>query len=188
MLLEIMPPKASRSLRWLLLAAALGSAGAQTAAQESEDGSSSDYLASLKTCQAITDDRERLACFDRAVAGIVSANDAGEVRFVDREDIRDTRRQLFGLSVPDVGVLKRGEDEDKEESELLETSITSVRYLSGKTIRFTTQEGAVWEIGSAPRWLRTVAAGNSVVFKKAALGTFFIRIDGQMGVKGKRVQ
>ena len=85
-------------------------------------------------------------------------------------------------------MLKREEGEDKEASELLETTITSVRYLSAKKIRFTTEEGATWEITSAPRRLRTVKAGHSVVFKKAALGSFFIRVNGQMGVKGKRIQ
>ena len=29
--------------------------------------------------------------------------------------------------------------------------------------------------------------GDAVVFKRAAMGSYFIRIDGQMGVKGKRI-
>lgn len=173
-----------------LLAAIIAMSMAIPAAAQSNNASAptGEYVESLKACQQIENDSERLACFDRSVGEIVSANDAGEVRIIDREDIRNTRRQLFGLSVPEVGVLERGEDEDKEESELLETTITSVRYLSSKKIRFTTEEGALWEITRAPRRLRTVKAGHSVVFKKAALGSFFIRVDGQMGVKGKRIQ
>lgn len=167
---------------------ALAGFGTQAWAQDAMPEPSGEYVGQLKSCQSVVDDSERLACFDRAVGEIVSANDAGEVRIIDREDIRDTRRRLFGLSVPEVGVLKREEGEDKEASELLESSITSVRYISGKKIRFTTEEGATWEIKSAPRWLRNVKTGHGVVFKKAALGTFFIRIDGQMGVKGKRIR
>ena len=173
--------------RGCVLAAALVGLTFPVTAQDAPEPSG-EYVDKLKKCQSIADSEARLACFDAAVGEIVAANDAGEVRIIDQEDIRNTRRQLFGLSVPEVGVLKRDADEDKEASELLETTITSVRYLSAKKIRFTTEEGATWEINRPPRRLRTVKAGHSVVFKKAALGTFFIRIDGQMGVKGKRIQ
>ncbi|MEP2140782.1 MAG: hypothetical protein ABJI41_14840 [Erythrobacter sp.] len=159
-------------------------------AQDGQNGATPDFLAKLKECQAITDDADRLACFDGSVTAMVAANEAGQVQIVDQEDVRKTRRQLFGLSVPEIDILK-GKDDDKqtkEARELLETTITSVRYLSSRKIRFTTQEDAVWEINRAPTRLRTVEAGDTVVFKKASLGTFFIRIDGQLGVKGKRVR
>lgn len=150
---------------------------------------SGEYVATLKSCQSLADDRERLACFDRAVGEIVSANDAGEVRIIDRDDIRETRRQLFGLSVPDVGVLQRDENEEKEEDNgLFETSIASVTYFSERKFRFTTAEGAVWEVNNAPRTLRRVEAGHRVVFKNAALGYYFARINGQTGVKSRRTQ
>lgn len=165
------------------------SLGTTAEAQNDEGVQTPDYLAKLKECQAISDDAARLACFDGSVNAIIAANDAGQVQIVDQEDVRNTRRQLFGLSVPEVGILKGKDDkESKEARELLETSITSVRYLSAKKVRFTTEEGAVWEMNRIPRRLRTVKAGDPVVFKKAALGTFFIRINGQMGVKGKRVR
>lgn len=162
--------------------------GSGALAQSETSDPSGDLLDKLKACQAVTGDSERLACFDQAVGEVVAASDAGEVRIVDQEDVRRTKRQLFGLSVPEIDILKTKDDEDKEASELLETSITSVRYISRRKLRFTTEEGAVWEINNAPSRLRTVEAGDQVVFKKAALGTFFIRIDGQLGVKGKRVQ
>lgn len=180
-------PTGRSASRGCILAGALMVLALPASAQDAPEPSG-EYVDKLKKCQSISDGQERLACFDAAVGEIVAANDAGEVRIIDQEDIRNTRRQLFGLSVPEVGVLKRDAGEDKEASELLETTITSVRYLSAKKIRFTTEEGAIWEINRPPRRLRTVKAGHNVVFKKAALGTFFIRIDGQMGVKGKRIQ
>jgi len=150
-------------------------------------GEKADILAELKTCQEIADDSERLACFDRRVAGLVTASEAGDVRLVDREDVRRTRRQLFGFSVPDVGILK-GDEKDEEATETMTTTITSVRYRPRRKIEFMTAEGAKWEIFRAPRRLQTIKPGDEVEFKKAALGTFFIRINGQMGVKGKRVE
>ncbi len=152
-------------------------------AQDAEDG---DYLEGLKACQVVADDTERLACFDAAVGSIVTASDEGEVQVVDREDVRQTRRSLFGFNLPDLGIF--GSEEDEGEEELFTTTIVSARYLSSRKARFTTAEGAVWEMKNIPRRLRRIQEGDSVEFKPAALGYFFIRINGQMGVKGRRVE
>lgn len=146
-----------------------------------------DYLEALKACRNIVDPAERLACYDTKVGAMVSASEAGDVRIVDREDVRRTRRQLFGFTVPDLDILE-GDEQDKEASEMLLTTVTRARQLSGKSWRFTTEEGAVWEITNAPRRLAPIKPGDKVEFKKASLGFYFIRINGQMGVKGKRVE
>ena len=169
----------------LFLAAAAGllavSAAAPAMAQEA------DYLADLKACRAIADEDDRLACYDSKVTAMVSASEAGDVRIVDREDVRRTHRQLFGFTVPDLDILE-GDEQDKESSEMLETTITSARQLASKAWRFTTAEGAVWEINNAPTRLAPIKANDKVIFKEASLGFYFIRINGQMGVKGKRIQ
>lgn len=158
-------------------------------AQDNADGSASDgsvdYLEGLKACQLLTEDTARLACFDSAVGNIVTASDTGDVQVVDREDVRETRRSLFGFSLPNIGIF--GSDDDEEE-ELFETTIESVRYLGRSKARFTTAEGAVWELSSVPRRQRQIRAGDTVIFKDAALGTFFVRINGQRGIKGRRVE
>ncbi len=147
----------------------------------------SEVVAGLKSCRDIADEDQRLACYDTKVDAIVAASDAGEVTIVGREEVVRTRRQLFGFNVPNIGIFK-SDDTDSEASELLETSITSARQLSAKSWRFTTAEGAVWEINNAPGRLVSIKAGDAVEFKKASLGFFFIRINGQLGVKGKRIQ
>lgn len=156
-------------------------------AQDAPSAASTDYIEALKACRAIGDPGERLACYDAKAGAIVTASDAGDVRIVDREDLRQSRRQLFGFTVPEIEILK-GDGQDKEASERFETSITSARQLSSKAWRFTTAEGAIWEINNAPARLAPIKGGEAVEFKKASLGFFFIRINGQMGVKGKRIQ
>jgi len=146
-----------------------------------------DYVEGLISCRKIAEEDQRLACYDAKVEAIVVATDAGDVTIVNRADVDRTRRQLFGFTVPNLGIFKRDET-DKEASELLETSITSARRLTAKTWRFTTAEGAVWEISSAPPRLSTIKPGDAVQFKKASLGFYFIRINGKLGVKGKRVE
>lgn len=156
-------------------------------AQDKPAAATGDFVAELKSCREIADPTERLGCYDAKTGAIIAATEAGDVRIVDREDLRQTRRQLFGFTIPKVGILK-GDDEGKEASELFETTITSARRVGNKSWRFTTTEGAVWEINNAPARMAPIKGGEKVEFKKASLGFFFIRLNGQMGVKGKRVQ
>lgn len=144
-------------------------------------------IADLRACRAMTGSAERSACYDAKVGALLGALDSGDVRLVDREQIRKTKRQLFGITMPDIDILN-GDGKDVEEtSGLFETTIASGRQTGPATWRFTTAEGAVWEINNPPRKIAPIAAGDKVVFKKAALGYYFIRINGQIGVKGRRV-
>lgn len=153
-------------------------------AQTDQADPSVDYLESLKSCQAIAEDAARLACFDSAVGGMVAASDAGDVQVIDREDVRETRRSLFGFSLPKISLF----GDDEEEEELFTTTVASVRYTSSRSARITTAEGAVWEMNNIPRNRREFEPGDEIEFKEASLGFYFLRIGGQTGVKGKRVQ
>lgn len=166
---------------------------AQDAPAAARSAPTPDFLDELRRCQLLGDDSERLACFDAKVAAIVAANDAGEVRVIDREDVVQTRRSLFGLNVPEVGVLEKTEQEREQEKRegkdgLFETTITGVRYQSSTRAQITTAEGAVWEMSNIPSRLRRIESGAVAVFKPASLGYYFIRIDGQLGVKGRRIR
>lgn len=142
----------------------------------------------LRSCRAIAAPAERAQCYDGAVGALLGAVESGEVRLVDREEVRKTRRQLFGIPLPDIAIL-RGDDKDEAEaSDLFETTITSGRQTGPASWRFTTAEGAVWEINNPPRKIKPINSGDKVVFKKATLGYYFIRINGALGVKGRRVQ
>jgi hypothetical protein len=185
-----MPRPARRAIAVTMLAAGLAlPAGA--AAQDAPTREI-DHVGALKECRAITDPAQRLACYDGAVAQVVTATDAGDLRFVDREDMRQTRRRLFGFSLPNLGIFGGGDDDDdeaEEQMDMLESRITSVRYLTPNSFTFRIEDGdAMWQVNEAPSRLREVRAGAPVVFKRATLGSYFIRIDGQIGVKGRRVQ
>jgi hypothetical protein len=49
-----------------------------------------EYISSLKACQSITDDSQRLTCYDKAVGTVVAASDEGQVRIIDGEDVKTT--------------------------------------------------------------------------------------------------
>jgi hypothetical protein len=159
-------------------------------AAEDEQGESS-YVAALRACQSKTDPAERLACYDTAVAAMVSASSEGEVRVVDREEVREARRKLFGFTLPDLGIFGgKSDKEDPEQAEeftTLVTTITGVRSTSG-TYVLITEEGAEWQLDEVPARLMRPRVGESLEIKKGALSSYFLRIDGQKGVKGRRVR
>lgn len=181
--------RAGKSVRPRTLAAAgLAAAfGAAAIAQQIGWPGSARLLDDLRGCRAITDVAARAACYDSNVGTLIGAVEAGDVKLVDREEVRRTRRQLFGLTLPETDLLKPDPKDKEEASDLFETTIASGRQTGPATWRFTTAEGAVWEINNPPRKLAPFAAGDKVVFKKASLGYYFIRINGAIGVKGRRV-
>jgi hypothetical protein len=157
-----------------------------------DDKPESTYLATLRACQQEQDAAARLACFDAAAATIVGASEAGDLRIVDREEVRTTRRKLFGFSLPDFGIFggrdsdKGGDDQDTIEE--LETAIVSVSGSHGAGYVIRTTEGAVWRIDDVPRRLLEPKAGDTLLIKNAALSSYFLRINGQGGVKGTRIR
>lgn len=140
------------------------------------------YLDELRACQAIEDDSTRLACFDKSVNAIVAATQSGEVQVVEKEQIEQTRRGMFGFTLPKLGLFG-----GKEDIELMQSTITGVKGIRGGWI-ITIEEGSVWQMNNVPSRLVPPKVGNSVEFKKAALGSYFIRIEGQTGVKGRRIE
>lgn len=164
---------------------------AQDAANDRAASAENSYVAALRACQGKTDPAERLACYDTAVAAMVSASSEGEVRVVDAEDVRQTRRKLFGFALPDLGIFGGNSDKDDpetaEEFTTLNTTITGVRA-SGQTLVVTTAEGAQWQLDELPARLMKPRIGQTLEIKKGALSSYFLRINGQKGVKGRRVQ
>lgn len=163
---------------------------ASSVAFAQSSGSAKDPFDPLRACRTIAGDSERLACFDKVTATLVTAADEGDLSVVDREQVRKTRRTLFGFALPDLGIFGRSDKaKDKDEVdqiEVLNTTIASSR-MTPDGIEFKTVEGAVWLIGSPPRRLMTPRAGQPVEFRKGSLSSYFIRINGQGGVKGRRI-
>lgn len=177
--------------RMTVAAAMLAALTAAPLAAAADDKPESAYIKGLRDCQAKTDPAERLACYDSAVAAMVAASSEGEVRVVDREEVRQTRRKLFGFSLPDLGIFGGKDDKDDpkqtEEFTTLQTTIAGVRTIYGKYV-LTTAEGAQWQLDEMPARLMKPKVGQPLEIKAGALSSYFLRINGQGGVKGRRVQ
>ena len=142
----------------------------------------------LAACRAIADDGQRLACFDREAAALVTSVEKKETVLLDKQEVRKTKRSLFGFSLPRLPFFGGGDkDDDKQEQEFtqIEAPIKTVRNIGYGRFRFSLEEGALWEttegVNAFPK------PGQTVVIKKGALGSYFIKFEGSRSVKGMRV-
>ena len=147
-------------------------------------------LQKLQECRAIADPESRLACFDRETDALIAATDSGEVKIVSREQAREARKSLFGFRLPSLGIFKSSGDESDAEEEVSSISSTIKRvsaYGRGTYLITIEQDDAVWQTTEASPFFREPDVGEPVEIKRAALGSYFLSVDGRKRVRAKRV-
>lgn len=146
------------------------------------------HLDAIAACRAISADAARLICFDREAAALLAATQSGQLSIVDRTDLKAARRSLFGFQLPRLPFFN-GDKSADDVPDRIETTIVSAQQLGGGRYRITlADQGAVWETTDSPMRLMAPRAGDKIVIKKGAVGSYFLRIDGQVGVKGRRIR
>ena len=84
--------------------AALG-LSASAAAQAPARADARAQLESLLSCRALSDESERLSCFERAANALETGIEAGEIALIDRGDIEAIEDEAFGRDQIDVASL-----------------------------------------------------------------------------------
>lgn len=139
----------------------------------------------LFACRDIADDSERLACFDREVGTIQEKQQRKEIVIADQEAVRETRKGLFGFSLPKIGLFSGDDEEDDVSS--IETTIVSARKLSNGRVSFEAEGGGRWIQTDNTAVLSDPKAGDTVEIKKGAVGSFMAKINGRRAFRAKRV-
>ena len=140
-----------------------------------------EVFAKVLECRELTDSTERLACFDSSVAAMASAEEANDLLLADREQVRETKRGLFGLTLPTIKLFDRSGDQD-EVSEIEATVASVSQGRSGYV--FTLEDGAVW-YQTDNNYLRP-DAGDKITIKKAAFTSFKASLNGGPSFRIKR--
>jgi len=176
-----------RLLAGTLLAAA-AFAGTSAARAKDKPVPPSPLVAAIDHCRQVGDSAQRLACYDTAASALVTATRAGEVTVVDRGEVRKVRRSLFGFSLPKVPFFS-GDTTANEAQAKLDSTVKSVRMLpSGHYQIVIADDNAVWETTeSGGISFDPPHVGQKIEILRGALGNYFLRIDGQVGVRGKRI-
>lgn len=175
----------SRSKAGAVALVALAVAGSAFAQSKPEPRAS--VFQSLLDCKAKTDPAERLACFDAATASLGEAEKKGDIVVVDREMAKAARRQAFGFNMPSLDIFKGAEDKPEEADSLLAPVERAYRGGDNKWV-FELEGGAVWAQNDNEQILREPKAGSKVEIKKGAVGSYFLKVDGQRAVRARRVK
>ena len=175
------------SVRLAIAAAAILSLAAGASAQRPRQGEERpEVLSRVVQCRSIASAQERLACFDREVAVMEAAQSSGQLVAMDRQQVRRTRRSLFGLSLPDLGIF--GDDnEDEEEASRIESTVRSAtQNANGKWII---------ELADGARWLQTDSRnlnfaprpGQPIRIRCAAMGSYLANVNNQIAIRMRRI-
>lgn len=163
----------------------LVSASAPAAAQEAGSADAS-LVDSVTGCLNVAAEDARLACFDRNAKALEAARRDGGLVVMDRSEVREKRRSLFGFQLPRVNLFGRGEDVPEEEV----TEINSVIRSSSPSGRdrwvFTLEDGSQWTTLVAVRIEPNV--GEKVRIRAASLGSYLGSIGGRGGVRVRRIE
>lgn len=157
-----------------------GAAEAQTTRGQSP------LVQALANCRTQPDDSARLRCYDAAASALADATTRGSVVVVDQEDVRKTRRSLFGFSLPKIPFFSGDRSADDQQEELT-AKIASAGPLGYGKWRIKLEDGALWETTEASRAISDPRAGNEIKIKRGPLGSYMVRIAGQRAVRAKRV-
>jgi hypothetical protein len=134
-------------------------------------------------CRAIADPQERLACYDREVAALEEAERTSQIRVVDRQQVRRSRRTLFGLDIPDLDIF--GRDDGEEVSEVSSTLRSVTQNGMGKWI-FELEDGARWLQVDSLNIVPDPRPGHTIRIRRAAMGSFLANVNGRRAVRVRR--
>lgn len=141
-------------------------------------------------CRALAAAADRLACFDREVAALETAARARDIAVYDREQVRKTRRSLFGIALPDLNIFGGGRDDEEGEEEGLaqiESTIRALRQDQEGRYILTLADGARWaqidrkELSAYPK------VGQPIRIRRAAMGSYLANIGGNTAVRVRRI-
>jgi len=142
----------------------------------------------LIDCRAIRDDAARLACYDTQIVAVTAARANRDLVVIDREQVRNTRRSLFGLSLPNLAIFGHGNGAEREADEFTQIDST-IRSASMRNYRWeiVLADGAKWDQVDTRSIARDPGPGMSIRIRRAAMGSFLANIDNQVAVRVRRV-
>ena len=147
---------------------------------------SSAPIDAVLNCRSETAEQARLACYDAAAASLSAAATGGELVVVDRDDVRKTRRSLFGFSVPKMPFF-RGDTSEDEQPDEIEAKIKSARGTGYDKWLFELDSGARWQTTEPLNSNRDPRPGQAIKVKKGMMGSYFLSVEKGRSVKAIRV-
>lgn len=170
--------------RLLLVGLAVTVPVAALAGPETDGENSARQIERLLACRNQTNSALRLSCFDREALAVDHAIASHNLVVIDKEKVRQTKRSLFGFSIPSFGGIFGGNEDE-------------VKQIEGivKSARLGPEGGWMVVLADGSTWLQTDGStivldprkGDKITIRRAALGSFTMSVGGQPGVKVRRI-
>lgn len=138
----------------------------------------------LEACSTLKADAERLACFDTLATRVIGQVRGGALTIVDREQVKAVRREAFGFSVPALAGFFQGAE--KAEIETVETTVQRVYRTSNRGWGLRLADGSRWEQTDQESLPRDPRVGDTVVIRRAAMGSYLLKVSGMTAFRAKR--
>jgi len=178
-------------MRPVLIGVLFVALAAPAAAQQG--GQSPGVLDQVYACASVTDEAQRLACYDGAVGRLRAAQSAGELVAVDRAQVQEIERESFGFSLPSLPrIFSRsdgagGSGAAVQQTERLTLQVAAIRQRNTGVYVVTMSNGQVWE-QSDQISMRRLRAGDQVEIRRASLGSFMLYHDRGPAVRVRRLE
>ena len=142
-------------------------------------------LDQVYACADISDEAQRLACYDGAVGRLREAQSSGNLVAVDRQQAEELDRDAFGFSLPSLARLFGGGSDSAssgaaarprfEPIDEMTLEIARVQRRRDGTAIFTMTNGQVWSQidNENPRNARV---GGQVTIRRATMGSYLMSI------------
>ncbi|MGI8704975.1 MAG: hypothetical protein ACR2JJ_04150 [Sphingomicrobium sp.] len=141
----------------------------------------------IAACQSVADPEARLACFDDSVRRLTTATTSGDIVVLDREQVRKTRRSLFGFSLPKLPFFGNADDPDGEAIKEIESTIARTSVIGHRRWALHLDDGTVWNTTEIVRRVDP-SPGAKIKIRAAALGSYRAEIESSGTVGVQRVR
>ena len=143
-------------------------------------------LKAVTDCRAVSDAGQRLSCYDAAVARLDVATAKKDIVVLDREEVKETRRGLFGFPLPKLPFFRGDESQKEAAPAQIDAVATSARSLGYGKWRLVLDNGAIWETTESVT-RHDPKQGSKIRIKAGSMTNYFLSIDGDPSVRAKRV-
>ena len=164
----------------------LAAAAAAPAAAQPPEPERPEALTRLVGCRAVADEAERLACYDREVAAFEAAAQSRQLVVMDRQQVRRTRRTLFGLALPDLNIFGDDNPDEEEGVSAIETTLRAASQDAYGKWLLVLEDGARWRQIDGREMAREPRGGQPIRIRRAAMGSYLANIDGQIAIRVRR--
>lgn len=144
-------------------------------------------LQGLADCAELQDPAQKAACYDAAYAALNGAVRSGEITLIRKKEAVQARREAFGFKLPSLSILDKVAKEEGPVDVLTDTIKDARLDREGNWI-VTLSDGAVWAQTDKKTLAPRPKPGQKVEIRKAALGSFFLKVADLPAVRARRAE